>query len=743
MREHSKITVEHLRRDAIVYVRQSTPGQVLHHRESTDRQYKLRDMAVSFGWRPDQVKIIDEDLGVSGDGTADRSGFDRIIRDVGLGLIGIVLGLEVSRLARNNADFYKLLDLCGAKNTLIGDADGIYHPSLQNDRMLLGLKGAMSESELHTLRARLTGGLINKALRGELRFALPIGLVWGEAEGEILLDSDESVRGAIQMVFSRFAEFGSARRVWQSFLSEGRRFPQRSTARPEIRWSEPLYATIQRALVNPLYAGAYVFGKRRQERYVDEDGHIRKRSISVPRDQWIVFIPDHHKGYIDWDTFEANRKRLDQNTRARGGRPGQGRGRAVREGAALLQGLGVCGVCGRRLFVYYKGRKSTPAYHCTGTSIANGLSNNCLRIGAAQIDAAISGAFLAAITPAAMEASQLALKQFESDRDATLAQFRLDVERARYEAQRAERRYRAVDPENRLVARGLEAEWEKALQELQRAETEFAIRERERPRTLTPEERAAITSLGNDINRVWSAPTTSDRDRKELLHALIEDVTLKVDGEENKARLALRWRGGLLTDIDVDLSNIRHQPALKTDEDTIDLLRRLAPLYPDPTIASIFTRQGRRTATGLPFTADRVARLRAELRILGFDPKQRVEDGELMSIGAAARELNIAPSTLHRWVNEGYIAGEQETPGAPWRIRVNDELRSRFVEKAPTGYVTLHQATQLFGVSRQTVLQRVKRGELKAIHVFRGRAKGLRIQLPTVESDLFDPQNTP
>jgi DNA invertase Pin-like site-specific DNA recombinase len=741
MREHSKITAEHLSRDAIVYVRQSTPGQVLNNRESRDRQYKLATFAVECGWRRDQVRIVDEDLGITGDGTEDRAGFERIIKDIGLERVGIVLGLEVSRLARNNADLYKLLDLCGVKNTLIGDTDGIYHPGVATDRMVLGMKGTMSEAELFTLRARLTGGLINKALRGELRFALPVGLVWGEADGEILLHPDESIRGVIQLVFDKFAEFGSARRVWLWFLSENRQFPYCSTSHPEITWREPTYAKIQLVLVNPLYAGVYVYGRKRQTRYVDDSGRIRKRIERVPRDQCIVYIPNHHKGYIDLETFESNRKRLDQNTRGRGG-PNQRKGGAVREGSALLQGLGVCGICGRRLFVHYAGRKSTPVYYCTGKAIANGFSNNCLRVGGLQIDAAVSRAFLAAITPAAMEASLLALAQFEADRDTMLAQFRRDVERARYEAQRAERRYRAVDPENRLVARGLEAEWEKTLQELHRAETELASREGERPRALTAEERSAILSLGKDINRVWSASTTTDRDRKELLHALIEDATLKVDREHDKAYVALRWRGGLLTDIDVDLSNARRSP-LKTDEDTIDLLRRLAPLHLDSTIASIFTQQGRKTATGLPFTAERVARLRAEHRIPCFDPKQQIEDGELMSIGAAARELNIAPSTLHRWVNEGYIAGEQETPGAPWRIRVNDELRSRFAEKAPAGYVTLHRATELLGVSRQTILQRVKRGELKAIHVFRGRAKGLRIQLPTIESDLFDPQNTP
>jgi DNA invertase Pin-like site-specific DNA recombinase len=739
MREQSKITPNHLRREAIVYVRQSTPGQVLNHKESTDRQYKLSDMAVLLGWRRDHIRVVDEDLGITGDGTMDRTGFDRIIKDVGLGLVGIVLGLEVSRLARNNAELYKLLDLCGAQDTLIGDIDGIYHPSNSTDRMVLGLKGTMSEAELANLRMRLTGGLINKALRGELRFVLPVGLVWGEAEGEILLNPDESVREAVKFVFDRFAEFGSVRRVWRWFLTDGRRLPKHATSGPEVLWEEPTYARIHMILTNPIYAGAYVYGKTQQQRYVDEDGRIRKRTASVSREQWTVFLQDHHKGYIDWNTFEKNQARITQNNAKRQSR---NTGGAVREGSALLQGLGVCGVCGRRLYVYYAGRTSSPVYHCKGKSPANGLSNNCFQVGGVKIDAAVANAFLCAITPAAMEASLQALKEFETERDAMLAQFRRDVERARYETQRAERRYRAVDPENRLVARGLEAEWERTLQELQRAEAELASREHERPRVLTPEERAAIISLGGDINRVWHARTTSDRDRKELMHALIEDVTMKADREHNIAHLTIRWHGGLLTDLDVDLSGSRGRPDLRTNEDTVDLLRRLAPLHPDYTIASIFTRQGRKTATGLPFTAERVARLRAERRIPGFDPKLEVVDGELMSISAAARDIGVAASTLHRWVNEGYIAGVQETPGGPWRIRVNDEVRSRFVAKAPPGYVMLRDAARILGVSRQTLLQRVKRGELKAVHVFRGRAKGIRIQIPSAEPDLFESENS-
>ncbi len=737
MSEHTKITTDHLRRCAVVYVRQSSSTQVENNRESTARQYHLAERAIELGWPRTQVKILDEDLGISGSGLTDRAGFARMIADVALGQIGIVLGLEVSRLARNNADWYRLLDLCGVTNTLIGDADGIYHPGLFNDRLVLGLKGTMSEAELHVLRARLLGGIRNKAARGELSRGLPIGLVRGEGDGEVLLHPDESVTGAIRAVFERFAEMGSARRVWLWFCSQGLHFPLQSTTLQDIRWVTPSYTKIHQVLTNPFYAGVYVYGRTQQLSYIDESGRVRKRSKKRPRTEWPVFIRDHHAGFIDWATFEANQKRLAQNTRPR---PHQGGG-AVREGTALLQGIAACGGCGRRLKVHYKGRYSTPGYHCAGKTIVNGRGEYCLNVGGCQIDEAVAAAFLAALAPAGLEASLKAAEQLEADHETTVEQFRRDVERARYSAQRAERRYRAVDPDNRLVARGLEAEWENALRELKAAEAELVRREHTKPLILTPEDRAAVLALGKDLNAVWSAPTTTDRDRKELLRTLLEEVVLTVEREKFNAHLTLRWRGGLLSELDVPLP--RSRPAtVRTEEDTIDLLRRLATHYPDTVIAGILNRQGRTTARGLSFTANRVGSLRAHWKIPCFEAAEHTPAGDCMTIERAAQTLGLAPSTLHRWLNDGFIAGEQMTPGAPWRIRITQELRSLFVENAPEGYVKMFKAMNLLGVSRQTILQRVKRGELKAVHVNRGRAKGIRIQVPAAHPDLFEAQST-
>ena len=344
--------------------------------------------------------------------------------------------------------------------------------------------------------------------------------------------------------------------------------------------------------------------------------------------------------------------------------------------------------------------------------------------------------FLAALAPAGLQASLDAAEQLEAGHDSSLAQWRRQVERAQYEAQRAERRYRSVDAENRLVARGLEAEWEKCLQAVEAAQAELARREQQRPRALTTEERDSLLTLGNDLEQVWNAPTTADRDRKELLRTLLEEVSIAVGPDKSNAHLILRWKGGLISEMDLPLST-RRTAAIRTDDDTIDLVRRLAVHHPDAVIAGILNRQGRTTATGQRFTINHVSNLRRNWSIPRFEKPSQTPPGEPVTIAQAATMLGLAPSTLHRWLNDGMIAGEQPTPGAPWRIRVTDDLRSRFVQDTPEGFVTMLDAMRLLGVSRQTVLQRVKRGELQAVHVNRGRAKGLRIKLADALPDMF------
>ena len=739
-----KVTASHLGRSALIYVRQSSLSQVERNRESTARQYDLVARATGLGWAARAVRVIDDDLGLSGASAAGRGGFADLVAQVGLGQVGIVVALEVSRLARNNSDWYKLLDLAGMTDTLIADADGLYHPAMFNDRLLLGMKGTMSEAELHILRARLDGGIRNKAARGELRRGLPVGLVWSdEPDGGICLHPDEAVVGVLAAIFERFATAGSVRATWLWLREQGLKFPLQPTAYlhgSDIVWVEPTYHAVHNVLTHPGYAGAYTFGRSRQQRYVGSDGTLRTRRRRLPQGEWEVLIEGHHRGFIDWQTYQSNQARIGKNIRPMAHQPGTG---AVREGCALLQGLATCGTCGRKLAVYYDGpHKATPGYYCTGTGqLVAGRGTRHMRVGGAAIDAAVAHAFMVALAPAALQACLVAAEALEHDLDTTLGQWRRQVEAARYQAAKAERRYRAVDPDNRLVARGLEADWEHALTELVAAEAALAGHESARPKTLTEAERAAIAALGADLDAVWTAPTTTDRDRKQLLHTLLDEVniTIQRDRTGGQGKLVLRWKGGATTDLDVAIK--RKPPKIRTDEDTVDLVRRLAAHYPDATIAGILNRQGRRTARDLSFTAGRVQGLRHHWQIPCHQPAQRGEqpDGELLTVADAAEALGLAPSTLHRWLTAGFIAGEQLTPAAPWRIRLTEDIRNLFVDTAPAGWLATLEATLAYGVSRQTLMQRVKRGELQAVHVRAGRRKGLRFQPPIPQPGLFEP----
>jgi len=732
MSDNPKIQDTHWRRFAYVYIRQSSATQVLVNRESTERQYQLSERAVQLGWAKTQIKVLDEDLAHTGSGVVTRHGFAQMTNDVAMGQVGLILCLEASRVARNNAEWYRLLDLCAVTDTLIGDLDGLYHPGLFNDRLLLGLKGTMAEAELHVLRMRLNGAIRHKAQRGELRRGLPVGLIWGEADGEVRFHPDQAVTGAIRTVFAKFAELGSARQVWLWFQSQSLLFPHAYPS-GKILWVKPTYIAIHSVLSNPVYAGAYAYGKSRCERYVDETGRVRKRVRLLPRDQWSVLIPGHHPGFIDWSTFEMNQARLASNCRPG---PQQAAG-VLREGSALLQGLATCGRCGRRLRVFYQGKNSTPGYYCANSQAFNGRGIWCLRVGGRRLDQAVVETFLAAIAPAGLEAAITAQSLGESAHQTALKQFRLQVERARYETERAERRYRTVEPENRLVARTLETEWENQLHDLRTIEAELARKEQEQRLQLTDAQREEIRALGTDLKHVWMAPTTTDRDRKDLLRALLDEVRIDVQADLGKAHLVLRWKTSAVTELDV-VWNLARQATLRTDEDTIELMRRLAFHHSDAIIAGVLNRQGRKTATGESFTANRVASLRQHWKIPCYQAPATPPEGELLTVQAAADQLGVAASTLLRWLMDGFIGGEQITPGAPWRIRLTQQLQDLIVPQSPPGYVAMPEAMRVLGVSRQTIMQRVKRGELQVVHVSRGKQKGLRIRVLDNQPLLFD-----
>ena len=559
-----KITGDHRRRQAVVYIRQSSMAQVRENTESLERQYELSRRAIELGWDPTRVLVVDEDLGRSGAESTAREGFKSLVAAVGL-----VLGIEVSRLARNNADWYQLLDLCSLTDTLIADADGLYHPSDHNDRLLLGLKGTMSEAELHLLQGRLLAGVRHKAQKGELRVPLPVGYDY-DAEDKVVLCRDEAEREAVATIFRRFEELGSARQVLLSLLQDGLDLPRR---RPKgrVEWARPTLASVYNVLTNPCFAGAFAFGRSRTVREIGPEGArvTRKRRKREPS-EWSVLIRDHHPGYVSFEVFEANLARLAENSNAP---KGEGAG-AVREGSALLQGLLRCGRCGRMMRVGYSGRKPPPGSASPGVSsryVCNlsepyvGVGPTCESVGGRGIEAAVIDEVFAALQPAALEATLKALTEADAARSARLSLFEASVERTRYEAERARRQYDACEPENRLVARSLEAEWERKLAGVRDAEAALSAERARRQSSLSAEEIAWLEEAGADLRAVFEAKSTTHRERKQLLRMLLVEVVVAVERKAHRAELLLCWEGGAMTRTTAELPRLG-APWRKTDE---------------------------------------------------------------------------------------------------------------------------------------------------------------------------------
>ncbi len=726
MNDSSEPTPGQLRRAAVVYVRQSSPGQVLRNVESQQRQYELVERAVGLGWRREQVVVIDDDLGLSGSEATKRSGFQRLVADVALGRVGVVVGIEVSRLARSNADWYNLMDLCSLTDTLIADSDGIYHPGDYNSRLVLGLKGTIAEAELHLIRGRLAAGRRHKAAKGELRILLPVGLDYDD--DAVVLSPDESVRSAIAEVFTRFAQLSSARQVVLSLRADGLELPQRAPGTTRVAWRDARYRAVHEILVKPAYAGAYVFGKTRGEKTVEASGRVLTRVRALGRDDWEICIRDHHPGYIDWDTYLANQARLEANRRpARGDAGG-----APRQGKAMLAGLVRCGICGRMMQVaYWGGSGRLPAYACSKAASEVASAAVCQRVGGRRVDEAVLAAVFEALEPASLAATAAALAEAETEHIRGLAAFEAAVERARYEAERARRQFDAVEPENRLVARGLEAAWEARLGEVTRAQAALADRQARRPVALSEDEMLWLGAAGADLRAVFDADTTTMAERKQLLRAVLSQVVITVDSETKTAAVLICFEGGAVVSRSVAPPRKGwHIPA--TDEDTVELITRLACRYDDTRIAQILSRQGRKTARGLEFTRERVNALRQARGIPTGGSREEVgADETIMSLTEARRELGVSDSTIYRWLREGFITGTQLTPGGPWHLRVDAELRAKIVPELPPGWVRLDQAAQALGVARQTVLDRVRRGELRSVEVTRGRRRGLAIQIAT------------
>lgn len=642
---HQKVTASHLRRDAYLYVRQSTVRQVFENTESTRRQYALRERAVAMGWPIERIIVIDSDLGKSGASGTDREGFQTLVGDVGMGRAGIVLGLEVSRLARNSTDWHRLLEICALSDTLILDEDGIYNPSDFNDRLLLGLKGTMSEAELHVLRARLRGGILNQARRGALKMPLPIGLVYDRADN-VVLDPDRQVRQSLAHLFETFARTGSASATVKHFREQRLRFPRRprsGTHKGELLWAPLYHWHVLRALHNPRYTGAFCFGRTRTRKRVDGTIAIE----SLPREEWTVLLPGAHPGYVTWEQFEANLKRLRDNAQARGA---ERRKSPPREGPALLQGMVVCGVCGHRMTVRYHTRQGIqcPEYVCQREGIAT-ATTKCQAIPGAGIDRAIGELLVQTVSPVTLEVAlkvQAELKARVQEIDALR---HVRVERARYEADLARRRFMEVDPGNRLVADVLEAEWNGKLRGLHEAQEELEQRQQQDRQSLSDEQHQQILALAADFARLWNDPHTPQRERKRMVRLLIEDITL-TKGEE--IAVGIRFRGGATRSLTLPLAQNSWQ-LRQTSSQVITEIDSLLDDYTEAQIARILNEQGVVSGVGKPFHAQMVRRLR---RDYGLEKRyDRLRDAGMLTLEEMAILLNVAAQTIKIWRRHGLL----------------------------------------------------------------------------------------
>jgi DNA invertase Pin-like site-specific DNA recombinase len=645
MNESSKVTARHLQRNAYLYVRQSTLRQVLENSESTKRQYALRERAVALGWPIERVVVIDHDLGQSGASAADREGFQQLVSDVSLGRAGIVLGLEVSRLARNCSDWHHLLEICALRNTLILDEDGLYDPSLFNDRLLLGMKGTFSEAELHVLRARLRGGILNKARRGELKTPLPVGFAY-DPQNRVVLDPDRQVQQALRTFFATFEQTGTACATVKHFHDHGLLFPRRlrrGVRRGELLWVNLVHSRALQVLHNPRYAGAFFHGRT----HMAPGGDGRMRQQKLPLEDWHTLLPSAHDGYITWDQYQRNQKRLRENAQAQGldrrqSPPG--------EGPALLQGLVLCGVCGQRMTVRYHARKAglNPSYVCQRDGIER-AQRICQSISGGSIDAAIGDLLVEMMTPVTLEVALAVQHELQQRLDDADRLRQRQVERARYEADLAQRRYLLVDPNNRLVADALEADWNDKLRTLTQAQDNCA-KQKQADRTLLDDEsRRQILALATDFPQLWRDLRTSDRERKRIVRLLVEDVTLS-KGKSITARI--RFKGGATQTRIVSAP----QPSWKTwltSPEVIAEVDRLLDQHTEREIAAVLNAGHRLSGKGGSFTRNLVARLRRDYHLkTRFD---RLRAAGMLTAAEVAKQLGVCTSTVHDWRQSGLL----------------------------------------------------------------------------------------
>lgn len=659
---HQKITASHLKRNAYLYVRQSTLRQVVENSESTKRQYALRQRATALGWPDDRVIVIDTDLGQSGAST-DREGFQKLVAEVGMGRAGMVLGLEVSRLARNSTDWHRLLEICALTETLILDEDGVYDPAHFNDRLLLGLKGTMSEAELHVMRARLRGGLLNKARRGELRCRLPVGFVYDGLE-HVVMDPDTQVQESVRLLFQTFFRTGAAHAIVKHFRREGLLFPTRVAAgarKGELTWGPLSLGRAANALHNPWYAGAYAFGRGRWRKH--PDGRTRRQRL--PQSEWHALIRDSHPGYISWEEHERIELQLKESAKALGERLG-----SPREGSALLQGRAVCGLCGSRMHTHYdlrRGGELAPSYVCLGRGRDFG-DPMCQSIVGTQIDAAVGKLLVEAVTPMALELALAVQQEIQSRIDEADRLRHRQVERAQYEADHARHRYLQVDPKNRLVADSLEADWNAKLRALGDTQAEYQRQRTADRLAVDDEERNRILTLAADFPAAWGSPNTPHRERKRMLALLIDDVTLI---KHHQLTVAVRFRGGATTTLTLPRP-LTAQQLRVTHEDVRRQIDTLLDEYTDAQVANVLNERGLRTGAGDSFGPDSIRWVRFSHKIESL--RQRLLDAGWLTGKQLASKLGVARATLGRWRTTGRIKARICNDCGEWLYWPPDEI---------------------------------------------------------------------
>jgi DNA invertase Pin-like site-specific DNA recombinase len=648
---HQKVNPTHLKRTAYLYIRQSTLRQVFENVESTKRQYALRQHAVALGWQQDQIVVIDTDLGQSGASAADREGFQRLVTEVSLGRAGIVLGLEVSRLARNSTDWHRLLEICALADTLILDEDGVYDPAHFNDRLLLGLKGTMSEAELHVLRARLQGGILNKARRGELFLRPPMGFAY-DALGRLVLDPDQQIQRTIRLLFDTFQKTGSAMATVREFRRAGILFPRRIHSGPnkgDVIWGKLEHSHVLRVLHNPRYAGVFAYGRSRTRKSIDGQCRVEQ----LPREEWHTFLPESHPAYISWDEHERNLRLLRASAQAIGS---DRRKSPPREGPALLQGLIICGKCGRRMTLRYHVRQAglCPEYVCQRKGIEN-AEPLCQRIPGVEVDRVISDMLLELVNPVSLDVALMVQQELQTRLDESDRLRKQHVERARYEAELAQRRYMRVDPENRLVADTLEADWNQKLRALAEAQQEYEHRREQDRHIFNEEQRAAIMALAQDFPRLWRDPATEDRDRKRMIRLLIEDVTM-IRGPQ--ITLHVRFRGGAARTVTLP-NPLRSWEGWMTDAEVVGKIDQLLDCQTFGEIAVTLNRNGFRSGKGQCFTPRYIARIQKQYALRSRFA--RLRSLGLLTLNEIADVLSVNPKTVKIWAAHGLLKAHAYT----------------------------------------------------------------------------------